>query len=684
MIGTFAAAAISVSAFAQVDPAPPITFDSLLRAMADRSSRGIATEPLPSYTCKQASSYDRASTSADDPKTWFANGDAGQFIRTEKHGDRTEHVMLDADGPGAIVRIWSANPKGVIRIYLDGAADPVIEAPMTDLLGGKWKLDASTVLGEPLSGVQARGWNFFLPIPYAKHCLITSDEGGFYYQVNYCTYKTSRLVSFSMPMRDTAPILRLQESLQSGDWTQPLRLAPRIAIAPGKSAAVFDSAGPNSIEHLALGLWSSDIAAALRSTILVAEFDGEQTIWAPLADFFSQVGGISPFADRYRRILSAEYMESAFPMPFQKRGTVRILNLGPSEVSVAAAAMPRADGWTPRSMHFHASWHMEYPIHTLAGRGTRDWNYVTIKGKGVYVGDSLAVMNPVPEWWGEGDEKIYVDGEAFPSHFGTGTEDYYGFAWCDPHIFQHPFHAQPRCDGNGKNNWGHTTVSRVRSLDAIPFEKSLKFDMEVWHWAACDVAYAATTYWYALPGARCSIKPDPEGAAKPIPQPPLLPPPFKIAGAIECESMKVSAKSDGLTVGPQDMDGFGRNTWSGDSHLWVQGRKVGDFVELTFKPEGDATAPRHLVLFATRSWDYGIIKFAVNGKPAGPAEGIDLFSGQHGKAVSTGPIALGTFTPDANGEFMLHGEVVGRNGKSDGTGSFFGLDCVVVETAAKP
>ena len=45
------------------------------------------------------------------------------------------------DGPGCVVRIWSADPDdaGKIRIYLDEAKEPVIEAPLTELLGGKWK-----------------------------------------------------------------------------------------------------------------------------------------------------------------------------------------------------------------------------------------------------------------------------------------------------------------------------------------------------------------------------------------------------------------------------------------------------------------------------------------------------------------------------------------------------------------
>ena len=55
--------------------------------------------------------------------------------------DPQGHVLAEMDGPGCVVRIWSANPKdaGNIRIYLDGAEKPVIEAPLEALLGGKWK-----------------------------------------------------------------------------------------------------------------------------------------------------------------------------------------------------------------------------------------------------------------------------------------------------------------------------------------------------------------------------------------------------------------------------------------------------------------------------------------------------------------------------------------------------------------
>jgi len=50
--------------------------------------------------------------------------------------DPQGHVLAERDGPGCVVRIWSPNPydTGKIRIYLDHAEKPVIEAPMLKLL----------------------------------------------------------------------------------------------------------------------------------------------------------------------------------------------------------------------------------------------------------------------------------------------------------------------------------------------------------------------------------------------------------------------------------------------------------------------------------------------------------------------------------------------------------------------
>jgi len=170
-------------------------------------------------------------------------------------------------------------------------------------------------------------------------------------------------------------------------------------------------------------------------------------------------------------------------------------------------------------MYFGASWHEYYRLNTRNETGERlDLNYIDIKGKGVYAGDQITLFNTSYEWWGEGDEKIFVDGEAFPSSFGTGSEDYYGYGFgrCDP--FSHPFISQPVGDGNeGNTNDGGLTVNmRYRSLDAIPFARSISSNIELWHWAETRMNYALTSYWYVQPPFDINIIPDTEGVRRPV------------------------------------------------------------------------------------------------------------------------------------------------------------------------
>lgn len=667
----FVAAEIS----SPVSAAPPITIESLLEEMIDRSA--VARLPNPWYVCAQASSYDRKSTSPDDAEGWFANGDASQYIRVEENGGRREWVMMEADGPGAIVRLWSANPKGTLRIYLDGESQPALEAPMEALLGGTWS-PGSEPLGAPLAAVRSRGWNLYLPIPYARHCKITSDSDGFYYQVNYRTYDGSAAVtSFS-----TAALLAAADVI---DRVQGALAAPagppvgrtqqaRRTLGPGERFGLALPPGPSAVRTLTCRIAAADYSDALRTVVLSAEFDQEKAIWCPVGDFYGVGIGLNRFEDWYRSAAADErddsiaVLTSRWVMPYRKSGSIVVENLGVSEATIELVIENQSWQWDDRSMHFHAHWRHENPIPT---RPMQDWNYIDIKGQGVYVGDSLAVVNPVEAWWGEGDEKIYVDGEAFPSHFGTGTEDYYGYAWCCPETFTGPFHAQPRCDGPG--NYGHTAVSRVRLLDAIPFRTSLRMDMEVWHWQECNAGYAAATFFYARPGAVHNRDPQPDEARRGPLHPAPLPPPFTIEGAVECEDLVAVRHSADLQFGPQGMKGFARHTWSGDEHLWVRAVKVGDFIELVIPT--DAAGPVDLTLHATKSWDYGIVQFSVNGRAVG--EPFDFFSGAQGVCQASGPIELGSFRPD-RGRLILRAEVVGGNPQASGDRAFFGLDCVVL------
>jgi hypothetical protein len=156
-------------------------------------------------------------------------------------------------------------------------------------------------------------------------------------------------------------------------------------------------------------------------------------------------------------------------------------------------------------MYFRASWVEHKGIETAGSEHTggtgrhTDLIYLDLSGRGVYAGDAVTVFNTVDAWWGEGDEKIYVDGESFPSSFGTGTEDYYGYAWCRPEPFSHPFIAQPA--GFGNFHPGMSVNMRYRGLDAIPFGESIRSDIELWHWLRTTIDYTLTSYYYIAPGS---------------------------------------------------------------------------------------------------------------------------------------------------------------------------------------
>ncbi|MGV8139646.1 MAG: hypothetical protein AB2L20_31050 [Mangrovibacterium sp.] len=50
------------------------------------------------------------------------------------------------------------------------------------------------------------------------------------------------------------------------------------------------------------------------------------------------------------------------------------------------------------------------------------------------------------------------------------------------------------CASTGEG--GVSLNSRVRSLDAIPFNKSFRFDMESWQTFGGPVKYAVACFWY--------------------------------------------------------------------------------------------------------------------------------------------------------------------------------------------
>ena len=494
-----------------------VSVESLLHEMTDKESLAHMTND---FKTLQSSSYSRKAVSKNEDG-WFDNGDACQFIHIDTlDNGRLEYVMLDADGPGAIVRIWHAwhartFSMGTYRFYFDHSETPQIEGRIDEIIS------ANKYVGEPFSQTTAAffeegGWfsghNLYFPLPYAKHCKITYQENQdrvseptwyehmgdiLYYQINYRSYSEGTEV----------------ETYQKGDWENGKfleaieqtkakledpgmvpeeleQITERGKIVPGKSMSIALE-GTRAIKEFSLKMNAENMEQALRSTVLAMEFDGKQTVWIPAGDFFGTGYKFSPYQSGYCRVTKDGEMTMWFPMPFSESARITIHNHGEQEVEIEKVEIRSSEwNWNEQSLYFHANWRL---YHDISTREKQDVNFISIKGKGKHVGDALTLFNNSKLWWGEGDEKIYVDGESFPSHFGTGTEDYYGFAWCSVVNFSMPFLAQP--SGEGNRSPGMTVNSRWRMLDVVPFNTSYHFDMELWSWDGnIKMDYAPTVY----------------------------------------------------------------------------------------------------------------------------------------------------------------------------------------------
>src|SRR5699024_1571265 len=124
-----------------------VNLESLLKEMVKREA--VARFPEPYYTTRQYSSYDRNATKPGDSKS-FAKWDLSQCIRIEQNQGRKEYVMLDQEGPGAIVRFWmtfagEGGGRGTLRVYFDNEEEPTIEGTAFEVLSG------GLLVGAPLS-----------------------------------------------------------------------------------------------------------------------------------------------------------------------------------------------------------------------------------------------------------------------------------------------------------------------------------------------------------------------------------------------------------------------------------------------------------------------------------------------------------------------------------------------------
>lgn len=494
------------------DPSNTVTIETLLDEMIDRDA--MTRFPESGYVQKQVSSYDRRSV-APDQEGWFANVDGGGYERLDTIAGRLEKVMFDEQGPGVITRIWmtTKDKYGMMRIYLDGAEEAQIVIPAYDMKRFPVEIPEALSLTHThyVTAMDGVGGNsFFFPIPYSKSCKITFEEPDInvwvprYYHVNYRTYPEGtdvKTFTFADAEKAKAKMEKVSHILLNPtDCTKGKTVKTEQGVNTGETVCVELPEGTNAVRNLVIkvsGFDAEEYGNVMRSLDVLGTFDGKLCINAPLADFSGAGMGAPEVDGWYLKSDAQGNVTCRFVMPYHENGKLCIKNNYDKPVTVAIEATAGKYNWTDNSLYFHTSFRSELAIPLNNNYDTNenlDWNFMTINGRGVYVGDLLSLYNYAIDWYGEGDEKIWVDDDTFPSHFGTGTEDYFNCSWAPVVPFLTPYGGAPRADETSSH--GYNAFMRTRNLDAIPFNKSFKYDIEMLSWNLGTADYYTTSYWY--------------------------------------------------------------------------------------------------------------------------------------------------------------------------------------------
>lgn len=296
---------------------------------------------------------------------------------------------------------------------------------------------------------------------------------------------------------------------------------------PGQSRDIAHITEPGCIKHIWMTMWCDD-KYQYRKVIVRMFWDGEETpsVEVPIGDFFGLGHNLTRNFVTLPLQMSPENGRSFncwFPMPFETSARIEIFNETTANLNfyfyIDYEAYPAGTDMSEYG-RFHAQWRRVNPTpgdadpavryennpdvmreHWLrANFGEKNYVILEAEGKGHYVGCHLDIdcfSRQASDWYGEGDDMIFVDGETFPSIHGTGTEDYFNTAFCPTQEYHAPYHGVIVYQGTEDWQWrGKNTLYRYHIEDPIFFEESIRVTVEHGHANAHTNDYSSTAYWY--------------------------------------------------------------------------------------------------------------------------------------------------------------------------------------------
>ena len=219
--------------------------------------------------------------------------------------------------------------------------------------------------------------------------------------------------------------------------------------------------------------------AMLRGLKIEMFWDGSArpAVSAPVGDFFAFGSGhLAAFQSALFSSPEGKSFDCFIPMPFKTGMKIVLTNESAKDLQLLFYDVDYTVGDThgKEDLYFHAHFFHQSPTELK-----HDFEVLPeTKGKGRFLGASFSVRANQKlygnNWWGEGEVKMYVDGdETFPSLVGTGTEDYVGSGW-GMGQFSHAYQGAPYIDEHS----GIYSFYRFHIPDPVYFRSQIRVTIQ--------------------------------------------------------------------------------------------------------------------------------------------------------------------------------------------------------------
>lgn len=329
---------------------------------------------------------------------------------------------------------------------------------------------------------------------------------------------------------------------RASSWDTTGRNADRWTIGSGETKVLADIKGPATITHI----WMTQ-ADHYRDCLIKITWDNAEhpSVLCPLGDFFGLGHGIVASYQSFLFSASTRFsyqfnkgcaLNCYAPMSFKERAVIELINeSGEDHNQFFYIDYETTDQIPADTGYFHAEFRRTYPfggwgpeiasnkpgshLSNIANKERMAWdnNYVILetKGCGHYIGCNLSVTNFGADWWGEGDDMIWIDGYKWPPDLhGTGAEDYLNQAWG---MQDNAFMRNGSSIFEGKttivpeavwNEGGHQTSYVHHIENPVRFSKEIKVTIEHGHGNHLANEMSSVGYWYAKAPAKAITPPD--------------------------------------------------------------------------------------------------------------------------------------------------------------------------------